>query len=142
MLGNNKIEKRFYETLKFLLGLEASVGIIGEKPKSALFVIGCHEDKAIVLDPHCVKNACKTIEEFYSRIEDYFSRELMTVKFKELGSSMSFGFYFRNAHEFTTFKKLICANAAIVKNLIMIKDKTVVLSEGDSIKSIDDLDIL
>lgn len=121
MLGHKKLDAKFYDVVKLFLNLSPSVGIVGGRPRSALYIVGYKGENAICLDPHIVKQLnnklpCKL------PIEDFFCSELILTKFKELESSMTFGFYFRSAHEFSMFEKNIVANEAILNGLMLFKD--------------------
>ena len=148
MLGRKKLDPRYFELLKLMLSIRYSVGIIGEKPNSAMYIVGFHRNHAIVLDPHHVKKACSSFEDFKERIGEYFSHELITIKFKDLGSSMSVGFYIRNSAEFNDFEQVLNGNNDIVGNIISIKEKTInydadgIKNDGDDADLDDDDDFV
>ena len=132
MLGRKKIDRKYFELLKFALRIKYSVGIIGEKSNSAMFIVGYHENDVIVLDPHHVKKACSSFEDFKGRIQEYFSHDLLTIDIRDLGSSICIGFYIKNSAEFNDFQEILKRNREIIEDIIIIKDKSVKYSFDDS----------
>lgn len=124
MLGKSKIEAKYYKSLQFFLSCKFSVGIIGLKQNSALYLIGYQEDQVIVMDPHHTKKACKDLNEFKARVGEYFSHALLTVNVKDLGSSMAVGFYIKNNEDFCQFEQFFQENEEIVQGLVTLKDQT------------------
>jgi cysteine protease ATG4 len=124
MLGTKRIQSDYYESLKYFLRLSSCVGIIGEKPSSALYIVGYNEDNVILLDPHVVRKACSSLDDFKNRIGEYFPSDFITTKIKDLGSSMSLGFYFRNSEEFSLFEQDLQSNSELVRRLILVREKT------------------
>ena len=132
MLGRKKIDRKYFELLKFALRIKYSVVIIGEKSNSAMFIVGYHENDVIVLDPHHVKKACSSFEDFKGRIQEYFSHDLLTIDIRDLGSSICIGFYIKNSAEFNDFQEILKRNREIIEDIIIIKDKSVKYSFDDS----------
>ncbi|OMJ73849.1 hypothetical protein SteCoe_27364 [Stentor coeruleus] len=121
MLGHKKLEGKFYDVLKLFLSLGPSVGIVGGRPRSALYIVGYNGDNVICLDPHIVKQLNNKLQ-FKLPVEDFFCSDLILTKFKELESSMTFGFYFRTAQEFYMFEKNVMANDGLLNGLMLFKD--------------------
>jgi cysteine protease ATG4 len=51
-LGQDKFNMEYKEALKACLSLPQSAGVIGGKPRHALYFIGHHGDNLLYLDPH------------------------------------------------------------------------------------------
>lgn len=124
MLGVKKIDESYYETFKVLLKSPNSVGVIGGKPRSALYIVGFKDSEVIYLDPHFVQKASSSLEDLKKRYYMYFNRKFLTAEFSELESSMSVGYYFRNEYEFRNFQSFLEKNEDSIKGVIAIKDYT------------------
>lgn len=124
MLGVSKIQPDYYDTFKYFLKSKYSVGIIGGKPRSALYIAGCKENSVIVLDPHYVQPASKSLTDLKTQYESYFLKKLITNNIQDLESSMTIGFYFRNQEEFQCFHRSLIEDWEIIKGIICVKDYT------------------
>lgn len=61
-IGLNSPEKKYLTILEKLMELEFCQGVIGGKPKKALYFIGKQKEHFIYLDPHYVQSADKNIK--------------------------------------------------------------------------------
>ena len=89
MLGMKSINEEYYSTLKSLLSFSSTVGIMGGKPKSALYLVGFQGNKFILLDPH-------KVQETSDDPRSYHASSAKVINIKKLDSSMAAGFYFQN----------------------------------------------
>lgn len=54
MSGFHKIQQDCYSFLKMILDMPECIGIIGGKPRSALYFVGYQDDNFMMMDPHFV----------------------------------------------------------------------------------------
>ena len=124
MLGMSKIHHDYYSSFKILIENKYSIGIIGGRPKSALYIVGYKDDEIIVLDPHFVQHANASITELKRNYANYFNRDFITVRINDLESSLSVGMYFRDEEEFFDFEEYWIKNAETFKEIILIRNQT------------------
>ena len=124
MLGVSKIQHELYDAFKYLLRSPYTVGFIGGKPKSALYIVGYKENSVIILDPHFVQRSSISIVDFRRNYESYFNKKFMSIKMHELESSVSVGFYFRNREEFFCFEEGLLENREIARDVVFVKELT------------------
>ena len=79
-----------------MLKQENSIGIIGGKPRSALYFVGFNDMKLIALDPHFLQKACESRMELEFSSRSYHCRKSNVVDMLKADSSMVFGCYFNN----------------------------------------------
>ncbi|KAF8791261.1 Cysteine protease ATG4B like protein [Argiope bruennichi] len=101
-LGNDKINPFYIPCLKSLLAYEHCIGIIGGRPKHALYFIGWQDDKLIHMDPHSCQPAIDMDKEDFSE-KSFHSSSIRTMSFTEMDPSCAIGFYFRKREEFEHF---------------------------------------
>ncbi|OMJ90812.1 hypothetical protein SteCoe_6794 [Stentor coeruleus] len=123
MLGIRKIQQNYVESLKKILQNKYSVGIIGGKPNSALYLAGIKNDSVIVFDPHYVQDASSSLSDFKRTLSTYFNPSLNTVEIENLESSITIGFYLRNEEDFADFSDQV-VNEKGLNNIIFIKNET------------------
>jgi cysteine protease ATG4 len=123
MMGVRKIQKEYRKAFKGLLKCKFSMGIIGGKPKSALYLVGYKQSSVIYFDPHYVQRAHNSLTDFKRHINTYHCREMFTADIVELESSISAGFYFRDMEAFCEFERFI-GEKSYLKDFVVIKDKT------------------
>lgn len=58
-IGIDKPEPKYLSMLERLMTLKSFRGVIGGKPKKALYFLGRHNQDYIYLDPHYVQDAGK-----------------------------------------------------------------------------------
>ena len=78
-------------------------GLVGGVSNEALYIVGFHEDKAIILDPHYIQE--QSDEE--SEIE-YFKKTPRGVPMNQLAPSISICFYLKNVDEYLNWASQIC----------------------------------
>jgi cysteine protease ATG4 len=76
MLGREKLAKDYFQTVKFLLEMPQSLGIIGGKRRSAVYFIGLQGDSLFYIDPHYVQKASKSQAHLLKHISTYQVRSL------------------------------------------------------------------
>ncbi|OMJ95099.1 hypothetical protein SteCoe_1640 [Stentor coeruleus] len=123
MLGVRKIQSNYIDSLKKIFQNKYSVGIIGGKLKSALYLAGIKNNSVIVFDPHYVQDASSSLSDFKRTLDTYFNPSLNTVEIENLESSMTVGFYFRNEEDFIDFSNQV-VNEKELNNIIFIKNQT------------------
>ena len=134
MLGMNSLLPEYIDTLKLLLSLKQTLGIIGGKPRMALFIVGFTETQLIVLDPHLVQQAIRSKYEFKQKIATYYCKAPMVVGFDEIESSFNIGLYFKDKTSWLDFEEKI-KNDKRVKGIIAINDH-----ESENISDIIEID--
>lgn len=73
-----QVNERYIPQLQQVLTWPQSIGIVGGRPSSSLYFVGCQDDQVMYLDPHqaqqvqsaacSLKSACSS-EQFLSLIE-------------------------------------------------------------------------
>lgn len=124
MLGLKTIQNDFYSAIKYFLSMPHTVGIIGGKPRSALYFVGFQDDNFIFLDPHLVQKVCENGENLRKHQSTYSCKSPKLLAFSEAESSMSLGFYIRNRDDFISFENLVQIGSEQIKGLISIKTHT------------------
>lgn len=101
-LGNDKINPFYIPCLKSLLAYEHCIGIIGGRPKHALYFIGWQDDKIIHMDPHSCQPAVDVEKDDFNE-KSFHSSSIRMMSFSEMDPSCSIGFHFREYHDFEIF---------------------------------------
>ncbi|GIY99308.1 cysteine protease ATG4D [Caerostris extrusa] len=101
-LGNDKINPFYIPCLKSLLAYEHCIGIIGGRPKHALYFIGWQDDKLIHMDPHSCQPAIDVEKDDFNE-KSFHSSAIRTMTFSDMDPSCAIGFYFRKKEEFDHF---------------------------------------
>ncbi|CAL1267722.1 unnamed protein product [Larinioides sclopetarius] len=116
-LGNDKINPFYIPCLKSLLAYEHCIGIIGGRPKHALYFIGWQDDKLIHMDPHSCQPAIDVEKDDFNE-KSFHSSSIRTMSFTEMDPSCAIGFYFRKREEFEHFvEKFSEITAPMKRNL-------------------------
>ncbi|GFT40719.1 cysteine protease ATG4D [Nephila pilipes] len=116
-LGNDKINPFYIPCLKSLLAYEHCIGIIGGRPKHALYFIGWQDDKLIHMDPHSCQPAIDVDKEDFNE-KSFHSSSIRTMSFNEMDPSCAIGFYFKKKDEFDHFvEKFSEITAPMKRNL-------------------------
>lgn len=124
MLGLGRIHPDFYETIKFFLRQPCSVGIIGGKPRSALYLVGYQNDNLIYLDPHFVQPACSNLQDLQDNLSTYFCNSIRLLPFENAESSISLCLYFKNRASFEEFEQSCLTEGNAVKGVLSIQEYT------------------
>lgn len=115
-LGNEKVNRFYIPWLKSLLEYEHCIGIIGGRPKHAVYFIGWQDEKLIHLDPHfCQPSVDVEKEDFCEK--SFHCTSVQTMPFVEMDPSCSIGFYFKTKEDFDSFPRKIVEISPFEKNV-------------------------
>uniref|UniRef100_A0AC35U6I0 Cysteine protease n=1 Tax=Rhabditophanes sp. KR3021 TaxID=114890 RepID=A0AC35U6I0_9BILA len=89
-LGLKKVNKCYYEHFKVLFSTEACVGILGGKPKRALYLIGCYDNELIYLDPHMAQPYVD-LSNNEASLQSYFCQDPQKIDFANIDPSCGIG---------------------------------------------------
>lgn len=131
MLGLGSIHQEYYDSLRYFLSLPQTVGIIGGKPKSALYIIGYQNDSLLFLDPHFAQPACSSDQDLLNKLETYHCSSYKLIPMRSAESSISLGYYFKTKDSFLQFEADINANRDVLKGLIGVQDFTPIYCTED-----------
>uniref|UniRef100_A0A6B2EHG3 Cysteine protease n=1 Tax=Phlebotomus kandelakii TaxID=1109342 RepID=A0A6B2EHG3_9DIPT len=101
-LGAEKLNQIYGNSLKALLSLEASIGIIGGRPKHSLYFVGHQEDKLIYLDPHYCQEMVDVNQENFP-INSFHCKSPRKMKLSKMDPSCCVGFYCPTKSDFDHF---------------------------------------
>jgi cysteine protease ATG4 len=124
MLGLDRVEPEYYSVIKQLLRMSESVGIIGGKPKSALYLVGFQDNDLVFLDPHHVQPACTSDEDLAANLNSYSCDSARLLPISKASSSISAGFFFNSGESFNSFQRYIGYMKASLKGVIAVADTT------------------
>ncbi|EKF32115.1 AUT2/APG4/ATG4 cysteine peptidase [Trypanosoma cruzi marinkellei] len=100
MLGIRVISEKYSQLMKRCLEMESSIGILGGKSRSALFLFGHQDDDVFFLDPHRVQPAFTSSGN--SGELTCARRVLPTTSYD---TSMTLGFYISSLDSFAVFER-------------------------------------
>jgi len=104
-LGINHVNPEYFEELKEVLESRYSLGILGGRPKHAIYFVGHRGDLLLGLDPHTIHTNPSLGEPFPSN--EYMSQvhvtEFQCLDLTMLDPSVALAYYFRNRAEFEAF---------------------------------------
>lgn len=103
MLGLSKINPDFFYALKRFFQLKQCIGMLGGKPKHALYFIGFQGDNLIGLDPHICQPKVDTLQSNFP-LNTYHCTEPRKVSFKDAESSIGLGFYCQRKSDLDALK--------------------------------------
>ncbi|GAB0094175.1 Cysteine protease [Sergentomyia squamirostris] len=101
-LGAEKMNPIYANSLKAMLSLEASIGIIGGRPKHSLYFVGHQEDKLIYLDPHYCQEMVDVNQENFP-ITSFHCKSPRKMKISKMDPSCCLGFYCPTKSDFDHF---------------------------------------
>ncbi len=96
VLGIGKLNPLYFPQLQAVLAMKQSVGFIGGKPGSSVYVVGCQGESLLYLDPHTIQPAATSIADWVS----YSCDVLKTMWLSALDPSLALGFYCGNKEEY------------------------------------------
>jgi cysteine protease ATG4 len=120
MLGLGSVLPEYLMTVKHLLSCPLTVGVIGGKPRMALYLIGFTQDSFLVLDPHFVQKSCKSKEKVEKTLSSYHVDSPKLLKDHDLEGSMSFGFLVNSKQDWNTLKDYL--NQPETKGVIVVRE--------------------
>lgn len=91
LLGLGKINERYVPQLQQVLTWPQSIGIVGGRPSSSLYFVGCQHDQVIYLDPHQAQQTPAQAGE----PSTYFSQTIRMMPLASIDPSLAIGFYCR-----------------------------------------------
>eukprot|EP01119_Soliformovum_irregulare_P016135 TRINITY_DN4635_c0_g1_i1.p1 TRINITY_DN4635_c0_g1~~TRINITY_DN4635_c0_g1_i1.p1 ORF type:complete len:371 (-),score=62.91 TRINITY_DN4635_c0_g1_i1:27-1139(-) len=100
-LGLNTFNEIYITPLKNLLQVPHSVGIVGGKPRSAMYFVGYQDDNVFYLDPHLVQPTVPMKTAFQT--ETYHPTSALKMPFTQLDPSLSVGFFCDTRSSFEDF---------------------------------------
>jgi cysteine protease ATG4 len=103
-LGLEQPEKKYLKVLSKLMEIEYCQGVIGGKPRKALYFIGKENDHFIYLDPHYVQ---KADEDAKTKEQTYFCGSFRMCKSGSIDSSIGICFYLRGIKELNNFHRVM-----------------------------------
>jgi Peptidase family C54 len=96
VLGIGKLNPVYYPQLHAVLGMPHSVGIVGGRPGSSVYVVGCQGESLLYLDPHTIQPAATSKADW----ESFSCDVLRTMWLSSLDPSLALGFYCRNKKQY------------------------------------------
>jgi len=124
MLGLDMVNSELYSCYKAFLKFPQSIGIIGGKPRSALYIVGSQEDSLLYLDPHFSQPSARTHDELSAQASSYTCELPLLLPLKQAESSLGVGFLFSNKPDFIAFKEKAGSLASDLVGLLSIQAKT------------------
>lgn len=120
MLGLGQVNTEYYEAVKFFLRLPQSAGIIGGRPKSALYLVGYQGDNLIFLDPHYVQKTCGSD----TSSPTFTCTRANLLRFRDAESSMSVAFFVENLASYESLCRAIIENEEITRRVMSVQART------------------
>lgn len=96
VLGLDKVNPAYLPQIQSVLAFPQSLGVVGGRPGSSLYLIGYQGDQLIYLDPHTVQEAVVS----QALHDTYHCKSVRTMPAHNIDPSVALGFYCRNAGEF------------------------------------------
>lgn len=104
-LGLKKVQKEYFNAVRYFFSHPFNVGIIGGRPKEAFYFVGLQGEFLIFLDPHVTKEAfgpdLKVIRNNHLEMHEETAKKL---HFTKLEPTMTFCFYLRTFEDFRKFE--------------------------------------
>ena len=120
MLGLGQVNTEYYEAVKFFLRLPQSAGIIGGRPKSALYFVGYQGDSLIFLDPHYVQKTCGSD----CTSPSYTCTRANLLRLKDAESSMSVAFYVESLESYEALCRDILQAEDLTRKVMSVQPRT------------------
>jgi len=120
MLGLGQVNTEYYEAVKFFLRLPQSAGIIGGRPKSALYFVGYQGDSLVFLDPHYVQKTCGS--DWTS--PTYTCSRANLLRLRDAESSMSVAFYVESLGSYESLCTAILQAEELTRKVMSVQPRT------------------
>jgi cysteine protease ATG4 len=124
MLGLNKINAELYSCFKAFLTFPQSVGVIGGKPRSALYIVGTQGDELLYLDPHFVQPSARSMDDLASQAATYVCSVPLLLPLTQAESSLGVGFMFSSNDDLLAFKGHFASVSADLCGLLSVQALT------------------
>lgn len=124
MLGLREIESDYYSIVKEALRIPESVGIIGGRPRSALYFVGFQDDNLIFLDPHKVQKACVSDTDLSENMTTFVNSSARMIPISGIESSMVLGFLITNHLSLIRFEAHLKEINELTKGLVSVQQTT------------------
>jgi cysteine protease ATG4 len=105
-LGAEKMNSVYGSSLTTLLTFENCIGIIGGRPKHALYFVGFQDDNLIHLDPHYCQEVVNVWEPDFP-LSSFHCRSPRKMNLSRLDPSCCIGFYCRTRDDFYKFMQSV-----------------------------------
>lgn len=105
-LGAEKLNATYAPQLTNFLTLESCIGIIGGRPKHAVYFVGYQDDKLIHLDPHYCQETVDVWRPNFP-LWSFHCRHPRKMNLSKFDPSCCVGFYFKTLEEYLEFKDMI-----------------------------------
>lgn len=96
VLGIGKLNPVYFPQLHAVLAMPHSVGIVGGRPGSSVYVVGCQGESLLYLDPHTIQPAATCTSDWETCSCDV----LRTMWLSSLDPSLALGFYCKDKEEY------------------------------------------
>ncbi|KAL3130507.1 hypothetical protein ABBQ38_008324 [Trebouxia sp. C0009 RCD-2024] len=91
LLGLGKVNERYIPQLQRVLTWPQSIGIVGGRPSSSLYFVGCQDDQVIYLDPHQAQQT----QEQAGDSSTYWGQTIRMMPLANIDPSLAIAFYCR-----------------------------------------------
>ena len=105
-LGLDRLNEEYVPSLRALLGMPQSVGMIGGRPRRSYYFLGCQGERVLYLDPHEVQPALRRDEPQLASC--HFAQPPRAMPLREIDPSLALGFLCPTAAAFDD----LCARCA------------------------------
>eukprot|EP01116_Phalansterium_solitarium_P017591 TRINITY_DN4377_c0_g3_i1.p1 TRINITY_DN4377_c0_g3~~TRINITY_DN4377_c0_g3_i1.p1 ORF type:complete len:348 (-),score=88.79 TRINITY_DN4377_c0_g3_i1:71-1114(-) len=100
-LGLDTLNPMYIPLIREVMSWPQSLGIIGGKPRSAMYFVGCQDDNVFFLDPHTVQPSIQMNDHFST--ESFHCPAPRKMPLNSLDPSMCIGFYCKDHADFNDF---------------------------------------
>ncbi|ONK71361.1 uncharacterized protein A4U43_C04F7750 [Asparagus officinalis] len=104
VLGLEKVDPRYFPSLRDTFTFPQSLGILGGKPGASTYIVGVQDEKALYLDPHEVQSAIDIRkQDVEADTSSYHCNIVRHLPLDQMDSSLAIGFYCRDKGDFEDF---------------------------------------
>jgi len=101
-LGLNSLNDVYIPTLQALFKFPQNVGIVGGKPRAAMYFVACQDSFFFYLDPHVVQPSINMTEDNFQS-ESFHCRTPQKMPINSVDPSLAIGFYCKDKQDFDDF---------------------------------------
>lgn len=102
-IGLKEMNPKYITTIKSILSLKWSVGIVGGQPRSSFYFLGHQGDNIFYLDPHTTQQYVPWDQATAAKSATYHYNGVNSIPCEKLDPSMALGFYCRDEKDFNDF---------------------------------------